>query len=423
MKRVLTILLALVVVLSLLAGCNNSSASSTTAASNSGSTTTAAGSTEKTELSLWHYFGTPSIQTLFQEYVDDYNKSQDKSTVKVTILPFADFKKQLSISAAAESLPDIVFIDNCDTVAYAAMGMFADLTEQVKDWPDINDYFPQILKTCKYEDKIYALPSHSNNLAIYYNVDMMKAAGQTPPKTFEELPKVAKALTNSDTYGFAFSAVMSEEGTFQYIPFHWSNGGESMKIDSQEGIETMTLFANMVKDGSMPKEVVSWTQGDLPTQFAAGKIAMMVMGTWRIDPLHTTSPDLNWDVAPLPYGKSPANVYGGENLAVVKGKHVDESFDFLSWFLNFERSKKWNLVSNEFPARNSTMKDADFVDAPYWKTFIEMIPDTRARDVTPAWPEISVGYQTALQNALTLQKTPEEALKEGQAIIDAALKK
>ena len=61
--------------------------------------------------------------------------------------------------------------------------------------------------------------------------------------------------------------------------------------------------------------------------------------------------------------------------------------------------------------------------AEYWPAFIEQIPYTRARDVTPKWPEISVGYQTALQNALTLKQTPEEAVKEGQKIIDEALAK
>ena len=59
----------------------------------------------------------------FQKWVDEYNAQSDTAFVKVTVLPFADFKKQLSMSAVADSLPDMVFIDNCDCAAYSAMGI------------------------------------------------------------------------------------------------------------------------------------------------------------------------------------------------------------------------------------------------------------------------------------------------------------
>ncbi|MCI5802315.1 MAG: sugar ABC transporter substrate-binding protein, partial [Oscillospiraceae bacterium] len=58
-----------------------------------------------------------------------------------------------------------------------------------------------------------------------------------------------------------------------------------------------------------------------------------------------------------------------------------------------------------------------------WKTFIDLIPYSLARPADVKYPEVSTGYQMALQEALTLSKTPEEALKDGQAMIDAALAK
>lgn len=95
----------------------------------------------------------------------------------------------------------------------------------------------------------------------------------------------------------------------------------------------------------------------------------------------------------------------------------------MQWFLDYDRNSQWNLATDEFPAMEKTLTDPDYTEAEYWPAFIEQIPYTRARDVTPKWPEISVGYQTALQNALTLKQTPEEAVKEGQKIIDEALAK
>lgn len=383
----------------------------------------AAGSKDKQEINIWHYFGTESIQVEFQKWVDEYNAQCDTAFIKVTVLPFADFKKQLSMSAVADSLPDMVFIDNCDCAAYSAMGIFEDITDRVAQFPQFSDYYDQIMATCTYEDRIYALPAESNCLGLYYNVDMAKEAGVNPPTNFEELKEFAKAMTTSDHYGFSFCAHPSEEGTSQFIPFFWSAGGDSMKLDSEAGVRALTMFTDMIKDGSMPKDVVNWTQGDVPTQFINGKVASMVMGCWRIQWLKTNAPDLNWDVVPLPSDKVKANVYGGENLAIIKGKNVEESFKFMQWFLDYERNSQWNLATDEFPAMEKTLTDPSYTEAEYWPAFIEQIPYTRARDVTPKWPEISVGFQTALQNALTLKQTPEEAVKEGQKIIDEALAK
>ena len=431
-RRLAALLTMGIMTTGLLSGCGGGGGSSapTTATDNSNSAaaqpaahTEAADTGGKTEINIWHYFGTESIQVEFQKWVDEYNTQSDTAYVKVTVLPFADFKKQLSMSAVADSLPDMVFIDNCDNAAYSAMGIFADITDRVKEFPQFDDYYDQIMATCTYDGKIYALPAESNCLGLYYNVDMAEEAGAAPPENFEELKEFAKAMTTPDHYGFSFCAHPSEEGTSQFIPFFWSAGGESMQLDSEAGLRALGMFTDMIKDGSMPKDVVNWTQGDIPTQFINGKVASMVMGCWRIQWLQNNAPDLNWDVVPLPSDKVKANVYGGENLAIVKGKNVDEAFKFMQWFLDYDRNSKWNLATDEFPAMEKVLTDTDYTEAKYWPAFIQQIPDTRARDVTPKWPEISVGYQTALQNALTLKQTPEEALKEGQEIIDKALAK
>ncbi len=434
--RRLTTLAALgAVVTGMLAGCGGGSQTTATTAAGGGAATAvseapaasaapAAGSEGKQEINVWHYFGTESIQLEFQKFVDEYNAQCDTAVVKVTVLPFADFKKQLSMSAVADSLPDLVFIDNCDCSAYSAMGIFEDITDRVTQFPQFNDYYDQIMATCTYEGKIYALPAESNCLGLYYNVDMAKEAGVDPPTNFEELKEFAKAMTTSDHYGFSFCAHPSEEGTSQFIPFFWSAGGDSMQLDSEAGVRTLTMFTDMIKDGSMPKDVVNWTQGDIPTQFINGQVASMVMGCWRIQWMKNNAPEgFNWDVVPLPSDQVKANVYGGENLAIVKGKNVDEAFKFMSWFLDYEKNSEWNLNTDEFPAMEKVLTDPNYTEAEYWPAFIEQIPYTRARDVTPKWPEISVGYQTALQNALTLKQTPEEACKEGQRIIDEALGK
>jgi hypothetical protein len=68
--------------------------------------------------------------------IEEFNGSQENITVEAKYVPFADFKKQLSIGASADELPDLVILDNPDHAAYAAMGIFADITDKF----DVSSY-------------------------------------------------------------------------------------------------------------------------------------------------------------------------------------------------------------------------------------------------------------------------------------------
>ena len=152
---------------------------------------------EKTQINLWHYFSTEGSSEKLQGYVDEFNAQSETTEVKVTVLPFADFKKQLTVGAAASALPDLAMIDNCDTVSYAAMGILEDVTEEVQQWESYKKYFPEILATCTYEDKVYGMPLESNNLEIIYNKDIFDELGVDYPTsdwTFEDLVETAKAV-------------------------------------------------------------------------------------------------------------------------------------------------------------------------------------------------------------------------------------
>ena len=49
-----------------------------------------------------------------------------------------------------------------------------------------------------------------------------------------------------------------------------------------------------------------------------------------------------------------------------------------------------------------------------------MVPNSRARGVVTYWPSVSEGYQQAIQEALSGQQPVDQALADGQALIDAA---
>lgn len=155
----------------------------------SGASVVSAADTE--DVTLWYYWENEGHQQAMNEMIEAYNQSQDQYKMKANYVPFTDFKKQLSIGASANELPDLVLLDSPDHASYASMGIFADLTGKF----DVDSYYEGPVASATYEDTLYGVPFGCNCLSLYYNVDMLKDAGIEPPTTWDELKEAAQALT------------------------------------------------------------------------------------------------------------------------------------------------------------------------------------------------------------------------------------
>ncbi len=430
MKKVIALLLVSMLVIGLLAGCGSpkeNASPSTDSQSTAGSSVSEVSKAsdtpvEKTKVTLWYYWENKQHQQILTDLVKQYNDSQTEVEVENKYVPFADFKKTLSIGLAASKLPDLVLIDNPDHAAYAAMGLFADITEQIKDWPDKEQYFEGPWKSCTLDGKVYGIPFGSNDLALYYNEDMLNNAGVKPPQTWDELREAAKKLTGNGVTGLGVSAPKTEEGTFQFMPWILSAGGEITKLDSPEGIKSFTMISDLVKDGSMSKEVMNWVQSDVLKQFMAGKVAMMFNGPWQVPTLKKDAPDLKWNVTLIPKDKQYASVLGGENWGVVNGKNVDATVKFIKYVTQADVYKSYIGKFGYFPSRKDLAADPEFTGDPIYKVFIDELQYAQPRGPHPKWPELSNAVSQALQEVITGAKTPEAAAKDAQVKIDTAIK-
>jgi multiple sugar transport system substrate-binding protein len=431
MKKVISLLLVSMLVIGLMAGCGSTAANPAPAASTVDSAApastpaaeaTAAAPAEKAKITLWYYWENKDHQSILAGLCKDYNASQSNIELTTEYTPFADFKKQLSIGLAASKLPDLVLIDNPDMAAYSAMGLFADITDKVSSMPSLSQYFDGPLNSCKLDGKLYGLPFGSNDLALYYNTDMLTAAGVAVPTTWDELKVAAKKLTGNGVTGLGESNVKTEEGTFQFIPWLISAGGDPTKVDSEAGIKAFTLISDLVKDGSMSKESMNWVQSDVLKQFMAKKVAMMINGPWQVPTLKSDAPDLKWSVALIPKDAKYASCLGGENWGVVNGKNVDATVDFLKYITSDSVYMSYIGKFGYFPSRKDLAADKQWTDDPIYKVFVDELNYAVPRGPSPKWPELSNAVSQALQEVITGSKTPEAAAKDAQVTIDAALK-
>ncbi len=432
-KRIFATLISTMLLAVTLTGCNAGSAASAT--EGEGATVTETPKAEKTEsaapaaaatesageasgdVTIWYYWETPGHQEALDHIIQEFNSQQDKVSVQAKYVPFADFKKQLSVGASAGELPDIVILDNPDHASYAAMGIFADITDRF----DVSSYYPGPVNSCTLDGRLYGVPFGSNDLVLFYNEDMLKEAGCEVPTTWDELLDVATKTTKGNVYGFAHSALQNEEGTFNFLPWVWSTGQTSYEIDSEGGIKALAFEKSLVDAGAFPKEAINWTQGDTMNQFISGNLAMMINGTWQIPTMRSEVPDMHWNVAPIPQDKQQASGLGGENYAVIAGGNEDGAIEFLKYATEKETCL-YMMDHMGYISSDSTIAADQFQGDAVYQVFVDEMQYANARGPLPEWPDISDAISLAFNKVITGESDPADAAAEAQATIDSIIK-
>ncbi len=434
LKKVVSVFMAAMLSVGLLAGCggdagkeekkdtSESVASNETAgedeSQDAGEDESSEGSSGAEEVTIWYYWETEGHQKALDKVITDYNASQSDITVTAKYVPFADFKKQLSIGASADELPDIAILDSPDHASYATMGIFADLSGKF----DVANYYEGAVDSCTIDGTLYGVPFGVNCLGLYYNQDLLEAAGCTVPANWEELKETASKLTKDNVTGLAFCSLQNEEGTFNFMPWVWSTGAGSYEMNSEGGVKALTLAKDLIDSGAMSKECINWTQGDVMNQFISGNVAMMINGPWQIPTMKQEAPDLNWKVALIPQDKEYASALGGENYAVIAGGNEEGALKFLE-YATAKEQVEYLMDSFGYISADKTIAEGQFADDEAMKTFTEQLNYAKARGPLAEWPEVSDAISLAFNQVMTGEKEPKDAADAAQQVIDGIVTK
>lgn len=435
MKKSIALLTAMAMIAGTLMACGSSTESASgekvteaadnTAVENENTASTDSGTDEasadgRTEITFWHYMSEDKEGKYVNQAVEEFNNAQDEIYVTAQYLPRDELMKQYTIGVVSGELPDCGMVDNPDHNSYASMGVFEDITDLYNSWEDAS-FMEGSINSCYYEGKLYGLPWGNNCLGLFYNKEMLDAAGIEVPTTWSELEVACEKLTTDTCKGLAISAIGNEEGTFQYMPWLLSSGGSVTDLASEGSKESMSYLYGLIEKGYISRECVNWTQADAEKQFAAGQAAMMINGPWQFSGLADDAPDLAYGVAKVPKADNGeyASVLGGENVAICTGANVEASWKFLTWITSKEKSQDICKSIGRFSPRADVNVQEMFADDPLNSVFAEVMPSAQSRGPSPDWPEISAVIYTAQQEVFTGQKDVDTAMTDAQAKIDA----
>ena len=385
----------------------------------------------KGNITYWTAYNTvsPEFKTLTEQIIPAFQKLHPNVTIDAQAIPYDELRKKLLAAIAGGETPDLLRADIIWVPEFAEQGALAKLDELLPDFATYKDrFYPGPLATNFYKGNYYGLPLDTNTRVIFYDNEVLQAAGiADAPKTFDEFKAACdkvKALKKADTFCYAEGGT----GAWNVLPWIWSAGGAITDptytkatgfLNGKGTVAAVTMLRDMLKDGSLSPSILG---GGLQTSEAIGKnqVGMIVDGPWMPPIFKEQFPDLKYSLAPFPAGDGgSSSVVGGEDIVIFdKSQNKEAAAAFLRFVLE-EPQQVAMGKTGQMPVLKSLTGNKDLPE--YFAVFQKQLETANPRTPSPAWPKIDEAIGNAVQQVLRGEKEPQAALDEAAATVDGLL--
>jgi multiple sugar transport system substrate-binding protein len=350
--------------------------------------------------------------------------SQAGVTIKRTSYDTTDLTSKVLLAAQQGVAPDVLILDIPVVSTLAEAGVLTDTTQNHLDTSAVQ---PNLLGAGEYQGKTYGVPIGANTLALYYNKNILKAAG-VDPSTITDWSSLTAALAKvkaTGKTGITFSAIGTEEGSFQFEPWFWGSGANLTKLDSAQAAAALNLWTSWLKDGYAPNSVINDTQTTSWQEFAAGKTAFSENGTWQLS--NAAKAGFPYGIIPIPAengGAAPVPT-GGEFVTLPQQSDTSRyttTEKLVSCLTSADNAYNTDSTLSYIAASGAVQ--AKQVDAtPALQVWVTAVHSGKARtgdDLGTNYPKISQQLWTAVQSALSGSASPSAALSSAQSAAASA---
>lgn len=358
-----------------LAGCAATSADSGTAQTTGGVFSTPDPSIETT-LTVWSYLDTGTYKEVFANFESEFKERYPNVTFEYLYTTFGELRNKVLTAAASGDGPDVLIYDPADTPVLAQAGALADLTDSWAEFED-RDQWPEAL-TWKANDAIYTAQSYVNTTALYYNIEILEAAGVSePPTTLEEFDAALEKVNAAGFDGFAVGASPTTGSETVAICWILGQGGNYDNLDDPGVLNVLQTFERWGAEGYIPRDAATWDTSAANQAWLGGNTAFTQSGNWLLE-VNKQDAGFEWGVAPLPGAKVAP---GGEGQAVgAFGDDKDLAWEFLKSTYWTEEGQLMILdTAGSIPARADAAAAPAVKEDPYLPAWTTEIADSGSR--------------------------------------------
>lgn len=341
--------------------------------------------------------------------------------IKRTAFDTSDLSNKALLAAQQDNSADVLIVDNPVVSTLAEAGV---LTTTDDNKLDTSKAEPNLLAAGQSGRKTYGTPIGANTLALYYNKEVLREAGVDTAsiKDWKSLTAALEKVRTAGKKGITFSAIGTEEGSFQFLPWFWGSGAELTALDSTEAVSALALWTDWLKKGYAPNSVINNTQTTSWQEFASGDYAFAENGTWQLAGAEKAGFD--YGVLPIPGadGGNAAAPTGGEFVTIpVQGDtgRYTTTQKLVTCLTSTENLYDTDTTLS-YVAPTTEVQDKQVAANPALKPWVDAVKAAKGRtsdDLGTKYPKISEQIWKAVQPALSGSRSPKDALAAAQSAV------
>ncbi|MFF0011280.1 extracellular solute-binding protein [Streptomyces sp. NPDC005374] len=405
-RRLTAAVLTVVAVTTSATACSSDSSGTSTKAADGGTYT------------IWDPYPQFDKSSQWAKLLDTCGKSAGVK-IKRTAFDTSDLTNKALLAAQQGNSADVLIVDNPVVSTLAEAGVLTSTDENKIDTSKVD---ANLLAAGQSGGKTYGTPIGANTLALYYNKKVLKAAGVdlASVKDWDSLTAALEKVKKSGKKGITFSAIGTEEGSFQFLPWFWGSGAQLTDVGSSEAVSALSLWKGWLDKGYAPNSVINNTQTTSWQEFASGDYAFAENGTWQL--AAADKGGLDYGVLPIPgaAGGSASAPTGGEFVTVPvqddTGRYATSQK--LVSCLTSDENLKFTDGTLSYVAPTGAVQARQVNSNAELKPWVDAVKAAKGRtsdDLGTKYPKISEQLWKAVQSALSGSASPKDALTAAQS--------
>ncbi len=290
----------------------------------------------------------PEELALWQKQVDAFEALYPNVTIEGLELTYDPTAFIAMI--AGDQLPTLFKTYFTEPEKFIAQGAVADLSSYY-DATGLNDILnPSVVGIASQDGAVYGIPDFAYSLGLAYNIPMLAAAGfDAPPQTWDELARMAQAMTDKDNgiAGFAFINDGSGASGWHFTDIAYGFGATPDDIIAPNGDGTYTAnfgtgatvdALNYIHDlrwkyDVLPGATLDWS--NITEALASDRVGMVIYAGDQFSFMNNQFPDADlskYGYAPAPAGPNGNVALTGGNLWMVDSQATDDEKEAAFYF-------------------------------------------------------------------------------------------
>jgi multiple sugar transport system substrate-binding protein len=379
-----------------------------------------------------------SERSTWREVADGFTRASGVPVDVVEGPNATDLRENLYTASllAKDDTFDLVYMDVTWTPKLAAAGWLVPLDGAVPR-AELAALLPVAVDAGRYDGRLYRVPVRTDVGLLYYRKDLLARAGAAPPKTFEELVRIARTLESPPgLWGFVFQGSQYEGLVCVYLEVLRGFGGFwvdaatlDVGLERPEAAAALDFLVRCRSGGLSPPGVTTLKEDESRRLFQDGRAVFLRNWSyvWRL--AQRPGSRVAGEVGVVPVvstgGASGGGTLGGWGLGVSRfTRHRESAIAFVRYAVSSEGQRALCHATGFAPARLDAYEDRELLAAnPFLSELKPLLGGAVARPAIPRYALASDILQRHLSAALAGLVDTKTALaraaKETRLMLDA----